>query len=191
MREFLPNQEVWVKTYSKNEENWSRGKIVRAVGPVSYIVQVGDRRIMRHTDQIRAATIQDNEAIEADEPQVPDPLASPHRSPVRSPPKPPTPITEVPKPEASSSSSATHQEPSCESRKTQGFSYLTMFKIRREENVIYRHTGHEKAFDTIRRLEVIERLTWYGINDPWIVSYITEGQQYVVVEFNGLEIRTT
>jgi len=96
LREFLPDQEVWVKTYSKNEEKWSFGKIVRALGPVTFLVQLDDRRIKRHMDQIRAATRKAEEVIHSDIAPVPEPMPSPRRSPKQSPVKPNTPEAHAP-----------------------------------------------------------------------------------------------
>ncbi|CAL8110525.1 unnamed protein product [Orchesella dallaii] len=54
-REFKQDAVVWVRTFSKGEEKWSLGTISSRSGPVTYIVQVGNRLISRHADQIREA----------------------------------------------------------------------------------------------------------------------------------------
>ncbi|CAL8129074.1 unnamed protein product [Orchesella dallaii] len=54
-REFKQDAVVWVQTFSKGEEKWSLGTISSRSGPVTYIVQVGNRLISRHADQIREA----------------------------------------------------------------------------------------------------------------------------------------
>ncbi|XP_011858075.1 PREDICTED: uncharacterized protein K02A2.6-like [Vollenhovia emeryi] len=41
-RKFEEGEEVWVRTYSKNEAKWSLGVIVKVLGPVTYLVRVGD-----------------------------------------------------------------------------------------------------------------------------------------------------
>lgn len=53
LRQLQPQQPVWVKTYSKNEEKWSHGTIIKALGPVTYLVRVGKAEMKRHIDQIR------------------------------------------------------------------------------------------------------------------------------------------
>ncbi len=57
-RDLRPGQAVWVKSFSKNEEKWSYGKILHALGPVSFMVDVGGRQLKRHADQMRAAQCQ-------------------------------------------------------------------------------------------------------------------------------------
>jgi hypothetical protein len=54
-RVFVVNQPVWVKTFSKNEEKWSLGKIVDVIGPVTFQVEVNDKKMKRHADQLRHA----------------------------------------------------------------------------------------------------------------------------------------
>ncbi|CAL8136193.1 unnamed protein product [Orchesella dallaii] len=56
-RVFRPHDPVWVKTYIKGEEKWSMGKITGITGPVSFAVQVGDRVLKRHADQLRIAIL--------------------------------------------------------------------------------------------------------------------------------------
>lgn len=51
-RKFEKGEEVWVRTYSKNETKWSLGVIIKLVGPVTYLVRVGNQYYKRHVDQI-------------------------------------------------------------------------------------------------------------------------------------------
>ncbi len=55
MRAFQPNQEIWVQTFSRNEEKWTKGKVLKAVGPVSYLVEIGGKKMRRHVDHMREA----------------------------------------------------------------------------------------------------------------------------------------
>lgn len=55
MRTLAPGQEVMVRTFSRNEEHWTRGTIHKATGPVSYLVMVNGRSMKRHVDHIREA----------------------------------------------------------------------------------------------------------------------------------------
>lgn len=55
MRCFQPGDAVWVKTYSRNQEKWTRGKVEAAVGPLTYLLKVGGNTIRRHVDQMRVA----------------------------------------------------------------------------------------------------------------------------------------
>ncbi len=52
VRTFSPGEEVWVQTFSKNQQKWSLGKVKRAMGPVSYEVEVEDRTMKRHVDHM-------------------------------------------------------------------------------------------------------------------------------------------
>jgi len=52
-------------SFSKNQEKWPRGKIVKSRGPVPYLVAINDKQMKRHVDQIRAA----GATIKAIEPQ--------------------------------------------------------------------------------------------------------------------------
>lgn len=71
-RSFQPGDTVWVQTFSKNEEKWSKGKVERIIGPLTYMVEVDGRQLKRHIDQIRAAlTPQDQQQPASDESQVP------------------------------------------------------------------------------------------------------------------------
>lgn len=56
-RQFHPREEVWVQTFSKNEPKWSLGTVIRPVGPVSYDVQVGDKKMKRHVDQMLSSGV--------------------------------------------------------------------------------------------------------------------------------------
>lgn len=53
-RKFEEGEEVWVRTFSKNEAKWSLGAIIKALGPVTYLIRVGDQsyKSLRHVDQI-------------------------------------------------------------------------------------------------------------------------------------------
>ncbi|CAL8106073.1 unnamed protein product [Orchesella dallaii] len=92
MGRFHPDQEVWVQTFSRNEQKWTRGKVIHAVGPVSYMIQVGDKKIKRHVDQMSDA-IPDMQMTMAPDPvataDVPSPssveLAEPPRTGVQLP----------------------------------------------------------------------------------------------------------
>jgi len=92
-RGFAVGQRVWVRTFSKNAEKWSLGSIQKCIGPVTYLVKVGEKQMKRHLDHIRAAVsdsisveLADNE--EEAEPTSPSefltPKASPHSSPSQS-----------------------------------------------------------------------------------------------------------
>jgi len=65
MRSFQPGETVWVMSFSKNQEKWTRGKIAKSIGPVTYLVAINDKQMKRHVDQIRAA----GASIKAVEPQ--------------------------------------------------------------------------------------------------------------------------
>ncbi|CAL8136112.1 unnamed protein product [Orchesella dallaii] len=54
-RSFEEGEEVWVKTYSKNQSKWSLGKIVKFQDPVSFLVDVGGQVYKRHVDQLYQA----------------------------------------------------------------------------------------------------------------------------------------
>ncbi|XP_012522081.3 uncharacterized protein K02A2.6-like [Monomorium pharaonis] len=54
-REFEKGVEAWIRTYSRNEAKWSLGVIIKALGPVTYLVRVGDQYYKRHVDQILKA----------------------------------------------------------------------------------------------------------------------------------------
>lgn len=56
-RAFNLHDPVWVKTHLKGEEKWTMGKVIGIIGPLTYNVQIGDRVIKRHTDQMREALI--------------------------------------------------------------------------------------------------------------------------------------
>jgi len=51
-RQFMDGEDVWVKSHSKNEKKWSLGTIVRALGPVTYLVALNGKNIKRHVDDI-------------------------------------------------------------------------------------------------------------------------------------------
>jgi len=53
--EFHSGDHVWVQTHSKNEDKWTVGVIVQPLGPLSYDVQVGEKKIKRHVDHIISA----------------------------------------------------------------------------------------------------------------------------------------
>jgi len=53
LRQPRQQQAVWVKTYSKNDEIWSRGTVIQTLGPVTYLVDVNGQQMKRHIDQIR------------------------------------------------------------------------------------------------------------------------------------------
>lgn len=54
-RQFEEEEDVWVRTFSKNEAKWSLGTIIKALGPVTYLIRVGDQSYKRHVDQIHNA----------------------------------------------------------------------------------------------------------------------------------------
>ncbi|XP_039303912.1 uncharacterized protein K02A2.6-like [Solenopsis invicta] len=51
-RKFEKGEEVWVRTFSRNKAKWSLGTIIKALGPVTYLVRVGDQHYKRHVDQM-------------------------------------------------------------------------------------------------------------------------------------------
>jgi hypothetical protein len=95
VRAFHEGQSVWVKTFSKDTPKWSLGVIVRAVGPVSYEVRVGERVIKRHVDHILSGELSHfnclSDRVVVDIPQQPDAVPSPskppalERTPIKSP----------------------------------------------------------------------------------------------------------
>ena len=56
MRVFHPDEPGWVQSFSKREDKWSKGVIVKPLGPVSYLVKIGDHQHRRHLDHIRPAS---------------------------------------------------------------------------------------------------------------------------------------
>jgi len=102
LRLFQIGEEVWVKTFSKNEEKWSFGKVTRILGPVTYVVNVGAKLIKRHVDQIRVAV--SNRFLNKDDgdddlnQEADDPMVTPSNSPIS---EQSTPIPVVPSPDQS------------------------------------------------------------------------------------------
>lgn len=56
MRSFYPGDHVWVQSHSRVEAKWSLGKILQVLGPVTYLVQFGEKSLRRHVDHIRLAS---------------------------------------------------------------------------------------------------------------------------------------
>ncbi|XP_011883701.1 PREDICTED: uncharacterized protein K02A2.6-like, partial [Vollenhovia emeryi] len=72
-RKFEEGEKIWVRTYYKNEAKWSLGVIVKVLGPVTYLVRVGDQSYKRHVDQIyNAMPIRVNPGEEEEEEALPD-----------------------------------------------------------------------------------------------------------------------
>lgn len=94
MRRFEVGEDVLVKTFSRNEEKWTRGKIESVIGPLTYQVFANNMLMKRHVDQIRETeadrgasidfSLEDNEnstAIENEQTTAPSPKpASPGTS---------------------------------------------------------------------------------------------------------------
>jgi len=105
-REFQVGQQVWAKTYSKNEPKWTPGTLTSSTGPVSFNVSVDGRTMKRHVDQLYAA-----QPLEPNSADVPPP--SPPKTPAvpRSPPN-ASPVVASPHSSISSWSSATSPDAS-------------------------------------------------------------------------------
>ncbi len=84
-RTFNPDQDVWVRTFSKNEEKWSKGKIAQALGPVTYMVIVNGKNIKRHVDHIRNALQEATLPVGTEESPSPPPPSSSQDSPPKQP----------------------------------------------------------------------------------------------------------
>ncbi|CAL8071712.1 unnamed protein product [Orchesella dallaii] len=96
-RQFSQGQDVWVKTFGKNEETWTFGKVIKALGPVTYLVEVSGNQMRRHVDHLRAApqrnqdfVVDENNTRAASAPATRQatPFHTPQPSPVRPPPTP-------------------------------------------------------------------------------------------------------
>jgi len=106
-RRFNPGDTVWVQMYVKTAPKWSLGSVVRAVGPVSYIVKVDNREMKRHIDQlISAAAVPFVSSPDPPSPKTP-PTSSPFRhSPSVVKPEPTSPSTPLGSPEFSSATTS-------------------------------------------------------------------------------------
>jgi len=77
VREFANNQSVWVQTFSLSCPKWSRGVVVKKLGPVTYDVKVDGRVIKRHVDHILALSVPNSDEIDVPAPEVGSSLLSP------------------------------------------------------------------------------------------------------------------
>jgi len=55
-RHFEDGEEVWIKTHSKNEKKRSLGKIIKPIGPVTYLVSWNGKEMKRHVEDIYVAS---------------------------------------------------------------------------------------------------------------------------------------
>ncbi len=62
-RELNPDQPVWVRTFSTNEEKWPLGTARRALGPVTYEVDIDGKLYSRHINHLRPAANKQAENI--------------------------------------------------------------------------------------------------------------------------------
>ncbi|CAL8094048.1 unnamed protein product [Orchesella dallaii] len=52
LRQFVLDQSVWFRSFSKNSPPWSLGKVVQVLGPLTYLVKADGRTYKRHVDHI-------------------------------------------------------------------------------------------------------------------------------------------
>jgi len=63
VRSFHINDPVIVKNFSNTGKKWLQGHIIKAVGPLSYVIKLNDGRIFRcHVDHLRKCTSPSNKA---------------------------------------------------------------------------------------------------------------------------------
>ena len=63
VRSFCINDPVIVKNFSNTGKKWLQGHIIKAVGPLSYVIKLNDGRIFRrHVDHLRKCTSPSNNA---------------------------------------------------------------------------------------------------------------------------------
>lgn len=74
-RYFEEGEDVWVKTHFKNEKKWTLGKIIKSLGPVTYLVSINGSPIKRHVDHIYPA-----QKLEFDLAKSPTPQPSPYKT---------------------------------------------------------------------------------------------------------------
>lgn len=55
LRQFRIGDSVWIQFFAKGDPKWSLGKVVRALGPVTYEVKSGEKIFKLNVDQISAA----------------------------------------------------------------------------------------------------------------------------------------
>lgn len=82
-RELVPGQAAWIRTFSKNEDKWTLGKIIRQQSPVSYVCDISGRNMTRHVDHIRHSSHQEGATTQVDDDPSAESQVPPRRYPQR------------------------------------------------------------------------------------------------------------
>ena len=68
VRPFVINDPVLVKNFSNSGAKWLQGHVIKAVGPLSYVIKLNDGRVFRcHVDHLRKCTFTEEQPAMANE----------------------------------------------------------------------------------------------------------------------------